>query len=162
MSAVFWRSKELLVFFLLVVLVALVFYFSWGFPEVDYSMGGSPALYPRLLAIFLLAMAAITLATGLRRPTLLSVPEGRDLLGVFAGAAVLLGAAAIMDSIGFRATAILVALAIMTLLFDWRKAAAAAIAIMAVTAVTASFFLHFVFEYLAGRPLPAGYWLLSF
>jgi type IV secretory pathway VirB2 component (pilin) len=162
MSTGLWRSAELLISSLLLILVALVFYYSREFPDIGYSMGGSPALYPRLLAVLLLVLAAITLLQGTRRPTVLAAPDWDNFLCVVAGAVMLFCAAIAMDYIGFRATAILVALMSMALLCEWRKTTTSDVAVMVATAVAGSFILHFIFQRLAGQPLPPGTWFLAF
>lgn len=151
-----WRSTELLVSGFLIAVASAIFAVTQDYPNIDFGMGGSPSLYPRVLASLLLVLAALMLMQGLRKPTAIELTGSADLVRPLTALVVIFAAIAVTHYLGFRITAMLTAFFIMALLFDWREANLSAVGLMLTVAVVVGLLLPFVFEDLAGRRLPGG------
>jgi hypothetical protein len=152
----FFRSAELILVLVMWVLVAGVFWLSRTYPNVPWSMGGPPAMYPRIVALLILGLSLAVIVEGLRAPTRLALPDGGMALRVIGGLVIFVLALTAMPTFGFRIVAAGMLLALMAAIYDWRAAKARDVVMMVALAIIGAFLLAYLFEDLAGRRLPRG------
>ena len=62
------RKAEMILAGSVLIAVILIFFGSRNFPELELRMGGSPAFYPRIIAVAFAATAALLLLKSILRP----------------------------------------------------------------------------------------------
>ena len=152
----FLRSAECLLVLVMWVLVAGVFWLSRTYPNVPWSMGGPPGMYPRVVALLILGLSVAVIIEGLRAPTRLRWPEGDMLWRVMGGLVIFVLALVSMQTLGFRLVGAVMLLALMAVIYDWREVRARDVAVMLAVAIIGALLISYLFEDLAGRRLPRG------
>jgi hypothetical protein len=135
---------------------AAVFYASRDYPPAPLELGGAPGFYPRVLAVILACLSAAAFIEGRLRPLRASFPKGINLVRLLGVILLLATTPFAFTWLGFRLMGVLVALATMLLLSDWRNLNVRTFLLFAVIAVGVTFALHFVLETVARVPLPRG------
>jgi len=154
------RSKWLNVNTLLaatgLLVAVLVFYASRAYPYAPVALGGSPALYPRIIAVALAILCLGALVEGLIKTPQVTWPRGANLLRLLTLWGLLALVPLAFEWLGFRVMGFALALGAMVLLTDadslnWRN-----LLVFVAVAAIASQLLHVIFEVVARVPLPRG------
>lgn len=151
-----WKTTDFLLAACGIAVSVAVYVGSDGYPDLPWNMGGPPGFFPQMLAVALAILSICVLVEGWLHPTPFSRPQAGQLRCILGALAVFALVPLLLQFAGFRATAVLMAFSIMLVVggreyLTWRG-----VAVMFAVAVVASFGLHFAFEDLAGRRLPAG------
>lgn len=151
-----WKSLDTVLAMVCIALSAAMFWGSRGYPDLPWSMGGSPKFFPQLLSVVLAVLAVGVVVEGWRRSTPFARPRTEIVLRIAAGLAVFAATPWLLDVLGFRLAAIVIGLSVMIVIMGWENLTWRGFAIMIAVAVVTSLTLHFAFEDLAGRRLPDG------
>lgn len=151
-----WKSLDLVLAACCIVLAVTMFWGSRDYPDLPWSVGGSPKFFPQVLSVVLAALAVGVMIEAWRRATPFTRPRPETVLRMAAGLAAFAVAPWLLDIVGFRLAAILIGLSVMVVMTGSANLTRRNVAIMIVVAVGTSVTLHFAFEGLAGRRLPDG------
>ncbi len=155
-----WRlfNTEVICALALLVTVAGIFYFSRDYPTMPGQFSGSPAFWPRAVALVLAVLAVIMFISGLVSPTKVTWPDRAGCVKLVAVVAVLYGSRWSLEWLGFVPSMTLLMLICMLVLTGKEQLSLKATLGMAGVALGVSYFLFFVLAYLARIPLPRGTW----
>jgi hypothetical protein len=135
---------------------AAVFVASNSYPEIDWTLGGPPAYYPRLLALLLAVLSVAVFAEGLVRPKTVQRPPRKIVARMAAGLTILSLAPVGIGVLGFLFAGVIISFALMVLLADWEGGKLKQLTNLLLSSVGCTVVLFVIFRYVAGVRLPAG------
>lgn len=151
-------NAEVICALALLITVAGIFYFSRDYPTMPGQFSGSPAFWPRTVALVLAALAVIMLIAGLVTPTKATWPDRASVAKLAVVVAVLYGSRWTLELLGFVPSTTLLMLICMLVLAGKEQFTFKGTVTMAGVSLGIGCFLFFVLAYLARIPLPRGTW----
>lgn len=146
---------------LFVILATIILVESGRFPVLPWRFGGSPAFFPRILSIVLIALALLMVWDSRHKPTLQVLPpQGRRILMVFAVFCIAVMPTLLLPRLGFPIAAFLFMLALMPALAKERINGRRALKYVGIAVIVVGI-IYVAFTYLARVPLPRGTLLSS-
>jgi len=140
----------------LFAVVAGVFYFSRDYPAYPGQFSGSPAFWPRLIALVLALTAVFIFVAGLFKPRTTAWADRASHMKLVVVVALFYGSRWSLEWLGFVPSASLLMFLCMLVLADKKNLTVKAALGMAGASLGVSYFLYFVLAHLARIPLPRG------
>lgn len=152
-----WRiAVDVPVAIAVMLVVGYIVISTAAYPDLEWSRGGSPAFYPRILAVLLTIFAAAMVWKSRRSPTFATLPRGSHaalLLGTIGGS--LLMPLVLMPVLGFRISAFLFMYPVM-LAGRGGRPTRRELLVTAAIAVLVTAIIYVAFVHLARVRLPRG------
>ncbi len=153
-----FKTAETVAAVFLYLLCIYIYGFSYGFPDTEWRFGGSPAFYPRILALLLFIFATALIWEGKKRPGKFIIPE-KSRIFVQVVAVIFLFAMPIflLKYLGFRIPTTLFLFVLMLGLLGWRVEKKRLVYLLA-TSVLTMLLIYIAFAVFANVSLPEGVW----
>lgn len=151
-----FRKVETVAAVIFYLLCIFIYGTSLAFPDTEWRFGGSPAFYPRILALLLFIFATALLWEGRTKPVKFIVPDkSRILLQIISVVLLLAMPTLMLEYLGFRISATLFLFVIMLGLLDWRLDKKR-LAVLIASAVITMYVIYVAFGIFANVRLPEG------
>lgn len=151
-------NAEVICALALLIVAAGIFYFSRDYPTMPGQFSGSPAFWPRLVALVLAVLAVIMLIFGIVKPLKVTWPDRGNIAKLTIVVAAVYGSRWTLEWLGFIPSTTLLMFVCMLVLAGKEDCTFKSTVIMAGASLGISYFLYFVLAHLARIPLPRGTW----